>query len=418
MVEVVGGAPRIGRQVHLAQADARIAGERDQRLGDERSALGPPRGRRRRSRPRSCGTACTPWHGWRSRPRSRSRCAPDRIRRRTWPSRCPSPPPRSSAGMARLPSSRPCKRSSPCSNAACAEASSATACRTGAAAATPTRIAAKIRIKYPHSRRLPPFPPAMRDRALARRPHLVRIFSQYAALIGDSAAPSRPCAALASSASLTSRSSVPFSASMEIMSPSSHQRDRSAERRLRADVADAEAARGAREAPVGDQRHLVAGALPVERRRRGQHLAHAGAALRALVADDEDLAVLVLTPLDGREAVLLAVEHARGAAELELRHAGDLDDRTFRRQRALEAHDAAGGRDGIGDRINDLLICIELHVLEVLLDGLAGDREAVLVQVAAVEQRAHDLGHAADVVDVLGHVLCRRASGRRCRASS
>ena len=42
------------------------------------------------------------------------------------------------------------------------------------------------------------------------------------------------------------------------------QADRAADRRLGADMADAEAARGAREAAVGDQRHLVAHALAVD----------------------------------------------------------------------------------------------------------------------------------------------------------
>jgi hypothetical protein len=59
------------------------------------------------------------------------------------------------------------------------------------------------------------------------------------------------------------------------------QRDRAADRRLRPDMADAEAAGRAGEAAVGDQRDLAAHALAVERRRGRQHLAHAGAALAA-----------------------------------------------------------------------------------------------------------------------------------------
>src|SRR5690606_14848829 len=72
------------------------------------------------------------------------------------------------------------------------------------------------------------------------------------------------------------------------------QRDGPADGCLRPDMADAEAARRAGEAPVRDERDLVAHALPVERGRGGEHLAHAGAALRALVADDENLALLVV----------------------------------------------------------------------------------------------------------------------------
>src|SRR5882724_9854957 len=98
------------------------------------------------------------------------------------------------------------------------------------------------------------------------------------------------------------------------------ERDRSAERGLGADMADAEAARRAREAAIGDQRHLAAHALAVERRSGGEHLAHAGAALGALVADDEHFAFLVVAILHRLEAGFLAVEAARGAAELEPAH--------------------------------------------------------------------------------------------------
>src|SRR5258705_9037368 len=76
------------------------------------------------------------------------------------------------------------------------------------------------------------------------------------------------------------------------------QRDRAADRRFRPDMADAEAARRAGEAAVGDQRDLAAGALAIERRRGRQHLAHAGPAARPLVADDEDVALLVLPLVD------------------------------------------------------------------------------------------------------------------------
>src|SRR5690606_5903686 len=65
------------------------------------------------------------------------------------------------------------------------------------------------------------------------------------------------------------------------------QRDRPAVRRLGAGIADAHAARGTGKPAVGQQRHAFPHALPVDQRRHAQHLAHAGPALRALVADDE-----------------------------------------------------------------------------------------------------------------------------------
>ena len=118
------------------------------------------------------------------------------------------------------------------------------------------------------------------------------------------------------------------------------------------DMADAEAAGGAGEAAVGDQRHLLAHALAGERRGRRQHLAHAGAADRALVADDDDVALVVGALLHRGEGVLLALEDPRRAGEdlLGLAHAGDLHDRALGREVALEPDDAAGRRDRRVDR--------------------------------------------------------------------
>ena len=97
-------------------------------------------------------------------------------------------------------------------------------------------------------------------------------------------------------------------------------------------MADAEAARGAREAPVGDQRHAVAHALAIDGGGRGQHLAHAGSAARPLVADHDNIARLVAALIDRREGVFLAIEAKRRTGEAQILHAGDLHDRALRRE--------------------------------------------------------------------------------------
>src|SRR5262245_63072885 len=61
--------------------------------------------------------------------------------------------------------------------------------------------------------------------------------------------------------------------------------DRSAELGLGPHMANAEAARGAGEAAVSNERHLVAHALAVKGSRRRQHLAHARPAARPLIAN-------------------------------------------------------------------------------------------------------------------------------------
>src|SRR5262249_31313797 len=118
------------------------------------------------------------------------------------------------------------------------------------------------------------------------------------------------------------------------------QPDRAAYGGLGSDVADAKPARRAREAPVGDERDFAVGALAVERRGGGEHLAHAGAAARSLVADHQHVALAVLPPGDRGETRLFPVEAARRPGELERLHAGDFHDRTLGREVALEADDA------------------------------------------------------------------------------
>src|SRR6516225_11379021 len=89
-----------------------------------------------------------------------------------------------------------------------------------------------------------------------------------------------------------------------------NKRDRPAGRRLRPDVDDAEAARRAGKAAVGNQRDLGAHALSVQRGRGGEHFAHAGPALGPLVADDEHVAFLILTIFHRFEAGFFAVKAA------------------------------------------------------------------------------------------------------------
>ena len=110
---------------------------------------------------------------------------------------------------------------------------------------------------------------------------------------------------------------------------------------LRRDVADHQPVRGAREAAVGDQRDLVGEPLADERAGHVQHLAHAGPAGRALVADHDHVAGLDRPRLDRREAVLLGVEDARRAAVEEPLVAGELDDAAVGRERAAQDRDAA-----------------------------------------------------------------------------
>jgi heavy metal translocating P-type ATPase len=88
-----------------------------------------------------------------------------------------------------------------------------------------------------------------------------------------------------------------------------HDGDRAAFVGLGGDVADDEAVAAAGEAAVGDERDVLAEALAHDGAGGGEHLAHAGAALGAFVADDDDVALLDGAVEDGLERRLLGVEH-------------------------------------------------------------------------------------------------------------
>jgi hypothetical protein len=119
------------------------------------------------------------------------------------------------------------------------------------------------------------------------------------------------------------------------------QTDRPADGRFRRDVAGDEAVAGAREAAVGDQGDVV-DAAALQGGGDLQHLAHAGTALGAFVADDDDIAFADRAVLDGVEGVFLAVEDAGRALEPVGLVAGQLDDRAVRGDVAVD--------DGVGCR--------------------------------------------------------------------
>ena len=180
-----------------------------------------------------------------------------------------------------------------------------------------------------------------------------------------------------------------------------HQRDRPAERCLGADVADHQAARRAREAAVGEERDLLAHALAVDERGDAEHLAHAGAAARAFVADHEHVALAIVARADGGEGVLLALEDARRALEHARRQAGDLDQRAVGCEVALQ-HDDAAGRAAARCAASRTTSPSAARRASASSCGqrAARERERVAVQVAAVEQRLQHRRDAADAMQV------------------
>jgi len=109
----------------------------------------------------------------------------------------------------------------------------------------------------------------------------------------------------ASSASLTLRSIVPATASIVILSRRRNTRI-GPRPPLRADMPDAEAVRRAGEPAIGDQRHLLAYPLAIQRPPWSTASAHAGPPRGPFIADTLMFAFLVAALLDRGEGVLLA----------------------------------------------------------------------------------------------------------------
>jgi hypothetical protein len=72
---------------------------------------------------------------------------------------------------------------------------------------------------------------------------------------------------------------------------------------------------GPRESTVGHEPDGCAEARTLQGPGDMQHLAHARAALRALVSNDNEVARLDLAALDSHERLFLAVEYTRSPAE-------------------------------------------------------------------------------------------------------
>src|SRR6185503_6430080 len=99
------------------------------------------------------------------------------------------------------------------------------------------------------------------------------------------------------------------------------------------------------------------------------------------------------------------VEYLRRTRETLAFLARDLRDRTVRREVAAQNPQVAPRKDGLLDRLNHLLPRLERrHALHVRRDRLPGDRHAVAVEEALLEEVAHQRGGAAGLVQIVLHV--------------
>ena len=219
----------------------------------------------------------------------------------------------------------------------------------------------------------------------------------------------------ASSVADTSTLSVRAVRSKVMTSPSRTARDRPAPRRFRRDVTGHQPAGRPGEAAVGDERHRIAQPGAHDGGGHAQHLAHARAAARPFVADDDDVARLDRAGAHGLERRFFAVEHARRAGMALGVVAGDLHHRAFRREIALEDDQAAGRLDRVRQRPHDDLVRRFRRFARVLADRPPGDRHRVGMQMSAFEQPPRDERDAAGAMQIGGDEAATRLEIREQR---
>ena len=185
-----------------------------------------------------------------------------------------------------------------------------------------------------------------------------------------------------------------------------HGGDRAANCRFWSDVAGHQAASCAGETAVGEERHSF-GKLGDARDGGGdeQHLAHARAALRAFIANDDNVVRLDLAGLDGVQSVFFGVEDARRAAMLQALVSGDLDDAAVGSEIAFEDDESAGWLDGIAQRVDDYLAGSFDGERGFLGERAAGNIGRAAVDQARVEQALGEQAAAAGVLIVGRNVV-------------
>ncbi len=153
--------------------------------------------------------------------------------------------------------------------------------------------------------------------------------------------------------------------------------------------------------------------MAADRRGDLQHLAHAGAALGAFIADDEHVVGLDLSRLHCGKAVVLAVEDARRAAMLDAIGGGDLHDAAFGSEIAFEDDEAAGGLDGLVESVDDDLAGSLLRQRGFFGERLAADGERRSIGVAGIDEALGQQTRTACGLIVATRHTCRQESDRR-----
>ena len=180
----------------------------------------------------------------------------------------------------------------------------------------------------------------------------------------------------------------------------------------------ARAVRRAAEASVRDERHALAESRADDVARGGEHLLHAGSALRSFVADHHHVAGLHLATENAGARLLLRVEADGLAGERHhrRRHTALLHHRAAFGEVAPEHREAAVLGIGVVEQ-PDHVVVADGSALDLLAEGFATDRFCLEVEELLREalEDGHDAACAVEVAHVVVSARRELADVRRAR---
>ena len=171
---------------------------------------------------------------------------------------------------------------------------------------------------------------------------------------------------------------------------------------FRRDMTDRSAAGRAGEPAVGNQRHGLVKLHAGKRRSRVEHFTHTGAADRAFVTDNNDVAVFDSAVVNRVNRFILAVKHAGGACVHQHfgRDGAAFNHTAVFRDIAPQNGDAAGFAVRIVNRANRIGI-FDVSAFDVFADGFAGDGHQAQIQKTFLRKLRLHSRYAAGVVEVV-----------------
>jgi hypothetical protein len=175
--------------------------------------------------------------------------------------------------------------------------------------------------------------------------------------------------------------------------------------RLRRNMADAKTRGGAGEPAIGDERDIRADPGPLDSGGHGDHLRHAGATHRALVADDHDVAAFDPAGKDCLHCRLFVVEYSCFAIEGDVIQASGLHHSAIRGEGAPENGEATRRSERPSGRPHHRTVRSGgRHGHELITENATRHCHRVAMKKTRFLERPQNNRNAADPVQIAHHI--------------